>query len=298
MTGRWACLAFMLVLALSPSSTWAEDPPQFLLAWGSPGTDPGQFDRPWGVAVDGVGAVYVADAHNFRIQVFTGTGDWIREWQVEGEPLALAVDANGNVFVATFQGQLLKYTNNGALVTQWGGIGAAGVAVDPSGNVYLADTGNHRIQKFTNDGVFVAQWGTFGAGDGQLNTPTGVATDGAGYVYVADNENRRIVKFTDNGAFVTSWGSDPDFYPRGVAVDAGGNALVLETINVRVQKFTNTGVFLTQWWAGDDLSFGVAVDAAGNVFIADTGSFQIRKFGPAPTPTARSTWGRIKAAYR
>lgn len=270
MTGRWVCLASILVLALPPSDTWAEDPPQFLLAWGSQGSGPGQFDRPWGVAVDGAGMVYVGDAHNFRIQVFSGTGDWIREMQADRlEPLALAVDANGNVFVTTFQNQFLKYASNGALVGLWGGIGGFGVAVDPSGNVYVADTNNHRILKLTNDGVFLAEWGTFGAGNGQLNAPTGVATDGAGYVYVADWENRRIVKFTDNGGFVANWGSDPNFYPRGVAVDAGGNLIVLETLNQRMQKFTSTGVFLTQWGL-DFLGYAVAVDPTGNLFIADT----------------------------
>jgi DNA-binding beta-propeller fold protein YncE len=304
MTGRQVCLAFLLVLALSPSKAWAEDPPLFLLEWGTLGNEPGQFEFPIAVAVDRAGTVYVADASTSRIQVFTSTGGWIREWQIEGmAPSGLAVDSNGNVFVAASQNFILKYTGNGVLLTQWGGGGAndgafngpSGIAVDAGGNVYVADRFNGRVQKFTNDGVFVTKWGTAGIG---------VATDGAGFVYVTDQDNRRVVKFTDNGGFVTQWTSDPDFYPSGVTIDAEGNVVVLELMNDRVQKFTSAGAFLTQWGgfgSGDgefDFPFGIAADAAGDVFIADSGNSRIQKFGPATTPTARTTWGRIKAAYR
>ena len=319
MTGRWACPVFMLIVAISPSTVQAESPPPFLLMWGSCGTGPGQFDLPRGIGMDGVGTVYVAEGTSRiagatpRIQVFTSTGGWIGEWQLDGaEPSALAVDGNGDVFVAVSHDMIRKYTSSGALVTQWGGGGAHegafnspnGIAVDPDGYVYVADSQNHRIQKFTNDGVFVTKWGTLGAGDGQLASPTGVATDGAGFVYVADQDNRRVVKFTDNGVFVTQWGSDPDFYPQGVAVDDGANVFVLESINCRVQKFTSTGVFLTIWGGADsgdgqfNLPLGIAVDAEGSVFIADSGNCRVQKFGLASTPTTIATWGRIKATYR
>ena len=68
------------------------------------------------------------------------------------------------------------------------------VAVDGSGNVYVADTENHRIQKFGPDGTFLTQWGSLGSGDGEFNRPYGVAVEG-GFVYVADTNNHRIQKF-------------------------------------------------------------------------------------------------------
>ena len=71
----------------------------------------------------------------------------------------------------------------------------SGVATDGSGNVYVADTGDHRIQKFDASGVFLATWGSHGTGNGQFDSPTGVATDGSGNVYVADTRNHRIQKF-------------------------------------------------------------------------------------------------------
>ena len=82
-----------------------------------------------------------------------------------------------------------------------------GVAVDVSGNVYVADTGNHRIQKFDSEGNFLRKWGTLGSGDGQFGYPYGVAADGSGNVYVADTDSHRIQKFDSEGNFLTKWGT-------------------------------------------------------------------------------------------
>ncbi len=79
-------------------------------------------------------------------------------------------------------------------------ISPAGVAVDSSGNVYVADTGNHRIQKFTSDGHFVTKCGVEGSGDGQFRNPADVAVDSSGNVYVADTGNHRIQKFEQPAA--------------------------------------------------------------------------------------------------
>ena len=82
-----------------------------------------------------------------------------------------------------------------------------GVAVDSSGNVYVADTNNNRIQKFDSSGTFITKWGSSGTGDGQFEYPTGIAVDSSGNVYVADTDNHRIQKFDSNGTFLTKWGS-------------------------------------------------------------------------------------------
>ena len=90
----------------------------------------------------------------------------------------------------------------GTFLLKWGApLGAGngelnsptGVATDGSGNVYVADTGNHRIQKFDANGTFLTAWGSQDSGDGQLQAPIGVAPDGNGNVYVLDDE--RIKKF-------------------------------------------------------------------------------------------------------
>ena len=174
------------------------------------------------------------------------------------------------------------------------------VAVDGSGNVYVADTVNHRIQKFTSGGTYLTQWGTYGSGNGQFLNPQGIAVDGSGNVYVADTMNRRIQKFTSGGTYLTQWGTlgtgNGQFDdPRGVAVDASGNVFVADYGISRIQEFTSTGAFVTKWGTPGtgngqfNRPFGVAVDASGNVYVADYMNSRIQKF--ASTGTYLTQWG-------
>jgi hypothetical protein len=156
----------------------------------------------------------------------------------------------------------------GTLLTQWGSAGSgngqfsglSGVATDGSGNVYVVDAGNDRIQKFDGSGHFLTTWGSPGSGNGQFDfgepffsvSPAGVATDGSGNVYVADFSNNRIQKFDGNGHFLSTWGStgsgNGQFSgPGGVATDLSGNVYVVDTSNDRIQKFDASGTFLTAW---------------------------------------------------
>ncbi len=176
-----------------------------------------------------------------------------------------------------------------------------GIAVDAAGTrVYVADTGNHRIQKYTPTGSLVSKWGSQGSGSGQFKSPGGIAVDAAGNVYVADSGNHRIQKFTSSGDFISTWGSqgagDGQFsYPGGVAVDTAGNAYVVDTANHRIQKFTASGVFIAKWGSqgsgNGQFSWpsGIAVDAAGNVYVVDTYNSRIQKFSSSGTYITR--WG-------
>ncbi len=165
-----------------------------------------------------------------------------------------------------------------------------GIAIDSSGNVYVADTGNHRIQKFTSSGQFITKWGSLGNSDGQFYSPHGVAVDSSGNVYVVDTSNHRIQKFTSSGQFITKWGSfgdaDGQFNnPYDLAVDSSGNVYVADTYSHRVQKFTENGAFLAKWGSagyGDgQLNYpqGIAVDSSGSVYVSDYAtSHRVQKF--------------------
>jgi sugar lactone lactonase YvrE len=165
----------------------------------------------------------------------------------------------------------------------------SGIALDSSGNVYVADTLNDRIQKFTAGGQLITIWGNFGNGDGQFHSPGGVAIDGSSSVYVAELDGCRVQKFTSTGQFITKWGSagsgDGQFIsPSGIAIDSSGNVYVTDSVNNRIQKFTSGGQSITKWGssgiADGELNFpsGIAIDSSGYVYIADSSNFRIQKF--------------------
>ena len=116
--------------------------------------------------------------------------------------------------------------------------------MDASGNVFVADTGNHRIQKFTSGGTLLKEWGSWGNGDSEFAYPGGVAVDGDGDVYVSSDSDKthvvifytdRIQKFTGAGGFITKWhGLD---YPEGLAVDEEGKVYVADSENNRIAVF-------------------------------------------------------------
>jgi sugar lactone lactonase YvrE len=197
---------------------------------GTPRTQNGQFSEPLGVAVGPNGRIYVSDRFNHRIQVFNSSGGFVSKWGKNA-------GAGG-------------YWNFGWLDGEF--IIPSQIATDLSGKVYVADSGNARVQVFDANGVFIRKFGSFGSGNGQLISPIGVAVDLLGNIFVSDYGNSRIQKFDANGNYLMQWGTygtgDGQFrQPMELAVDALGYVYVADRVNGRVQKFTNNGVFVTKW---------------------------------------------------
>lgn len=193
----------------------------------------------------------------------------------------------------------------------WGSQGAGngqfnsptGVAVDPSGNVYVADYGNHRIQKFNSNGNYITQWGS----PGDSYFAESVAVDLSGNVYVVGNETT-IKKFDPNGNLITTWeNSFNDLGSGQIATDLLGNVYATNhyvcylsacpgpMTRYSIRKFDSNGNLMVEWGesGASDGQFlsprGVAADAYGNVYVADTGNHRIQKFDS--TGNFISKWG-------
>ena len=300
--------------------------------------------NPSAVAVDSSGNLFIADA-NGRIRK-VGTNGIITTVAATNTSLAVpsgvAVDASGNLFIAdTYNQRILKVNVNGIITTVAGngyvnpdngegaysGDGSAatnarlnypyGVAVDASGNLFIADSNNGRIRKVNVNGIIttVAGGGANYPGNGGAATnavlyaPTGVAVDASGNLFLADAINNLIRKVDVNGIITTVAGGGANYganypgdggaaidarlnYPSGVAVDASGNLFIADTRNSVIRKVDVKGIITTvagngsQGYSGDGGAAtnaslngptGVAVDASGNLFIADSNNYRIRK---------------------
>ena len=267
---------------------------------------------------------------------FSGSGDGTGSAARFSTPFGVAVDSAGNVFVADWANHTIrKVTSAGEVTTLAGSAGSAGtndgtgtaarfnnptgVAVDSTGNVFVADSRNYTIRKVTAAGVVTTLAGramVSGSADGtgtsaRFTRPTGVAVDSAGNVFVADLYHM-IRKVTAAGVVTTlagramvsgtndGMGSSALFnQPTGVAVDSAGNLFVADTWNSTIRKITTAGVvttlagkaFATGSVDGEGASarfyypWGPAVDSTGNVFMADLFNHTIRKLTAAGVVT-------------
>lgn len=161
-----------------------------------------------------------------------------------------------------------------------------GLAVDATGNLFVADSKNHRIQKLDPQGKPLLAWGAQGAEPGQFNDPCGIAVSKDGFVYVADTWNHRIQKFDLNGNFLLEWRDATGFWgPRGIAVSPDGQSIYLtDTGNKRVLRFDPQGNLLKTWGGegtkpGEFIEpVGIAVDGEGRVVVVDTGNRRLQVF--------------------
>ena len=175
------------------------------------------------------------------------------------------------------------------------------VAIDSAGNVWVADTGNDRIQKYNPKGEFLLQFGSPGSGNGQLDAPSGIAIGGAGNVWVADTGNDRIQKFNGQGEFLAKFGSSGSGFtqfdePVGLAFPKTGLAVIFvaDRGNDRVQVLSGGGTFYGyigshgsgpgQLIEPSQIVFGAPTEQFSNTFfVTDSGNDRVQRFALAGT---------------
>ncbi len=314
------------------------------------------LQSPYGIAIDSEGTLYLADQFNQRIRkvtsegiITTVAGEGTKAYGGDGGPATdaslagptnVAFDKSGNVYIADRDNNRIRKVDTSGIISTvagngnigYGGDGGpatsanlaspTGIAVDTSGNLYIADRDNHRIRKVNNSGIIstVAGNGVAGNGDGQgiatdanLYSPTSLAIDSVGNIFIADRDNHLIRKLTPSGNISTVAGDGSYFYngdgipainaslaaPSGVAFDNDGNLLIADSGNFRVRRIDANGIISTvagngtYGFSGDGvaatatrLTFvsGVTTDDSGNIYIADTDNHRIRMVSAPPKP--------------
>lgn len=324
-----------------------------------------QLNGPFSAVLDSSGNLYIADQFNHRIRmvgtdsnISTVAGDGTNGYTGDGgtatsatlyDPQCVVVDSSGNLYIADTNNNVVRKVSGGKITsvagspdgnsgyTGDGGQGVvaqlshpAGLTLDSSGNLFIADTGNAAIRKLiTATGIIstvAGQGGPGFGGDGglaskvQFNNPTGLAFDAAGNLYIADTGNHRVRMMAPNLIVSTVAGSSTNGFtgdggaatkarlnsPKGVAIDSGGNLFIADTNNFRIRVVARYGTIYTvagsgsSHYVGDGgpaanagFSFptGVATAASGSVYVMDTQNNVVRLLTPVPGVPAISAGG-------
>ncbi len=230
---------------------------RFLLLWQMEETDKG---KPKGMCCDERGNIVVVEPHYSRVNHFSSDGKLAYRWGEHGTnegqlyfPRAAAVNARGDIIVSEYgvRERLQRFTaQGGKLLSSIGRLGtsegefdrAEGICVDRDGQVYVADSCNHRVQVFSDDLKFLRTFGRAGQGSGELSYPYDIQVDASGLIFVCEFGNSRVQVFDARGKtkeLIGKAGSAPGEFsnPWGIALDSHGNLFVADSQNHRVQKF-------------------------------------------------------------
>lgn len=281
-----------------------------LLTFGSYGTEPGQFDNPFGVAVTPEeDRVFVSDKAHHRIQVFDSKGAFLKTYGSFGsnpghfyQPHGLA-SSSDRLYVADTQNHRIQvFTHSGVFLFEFGGPGEDGGSFNQPKDVglsqddevlYVADTSNHRIQAFGEEGGFLFEFGTYGKGVGQMRSPSCVLVTPDFDVLVCDTQNHRILRFAFDGTYLDSikpvdeWAL---YYPYGAALRSDGFLAVADSYHHRIQVLEPSGLLWDAFGSSgpepDEFNYpmGLAFGPSGNLYVVDAQNDRVVVFGYSALP--------------
>jgi sugar lactone lactonase YvrE len=242
-----------------------EGPVQFELLWEATGGRE-LFSRPYGLGIAPDGNLWVANGGKDRFEIFAPDGTYLETWGTPGSG----------------EGEFEFYAPESGY-----GVAYGDVDFDADGNIYVLDTGNHRVQKFDSDRHFLRAWGSKGDGEGQFLAPPSIAVGADGRVYVPDEKRHDVQIFDSEGTYLGAFGEegsgDGQFnVTAGVAVDRSGDVWVADYTSGRIQRFSADGEFRDAWGSagsGDGQigsPDGVAVDAMGHVFVIEATNLRVQ----------------------
>jgi len=300
--GALVCVA----LALGFSAQAQDVKFEHVMTIGSEGTGEGQFKYVEDFAFTKDGRLLVTDAAHAWVQVFDKTtGKFISRFGGKGEddqhldkPEGIAVDPDGNIFIADYNtGFIKKYDASYKWLLTFSEYGSEkGQNIKSEfmdirdGKLYMPEAGNHRVDVFDLNGKFLFDFGGQGSETGKFNVPESAKFSSEGKLYVADLKNDRIQMFDKDGKFLKTWGKSGSGEgelksPAGIALDKDDNVYVTEIGNDRVQVFDKDGNFLAMWGKkGSGVGefgnlHGIIIDKEiGLIYVGDTANNRVQVF--------------------
>ncbi len=314
----------------------AEFSPQgsLLREWGTKGTGPGQLEDAYRLQIGPEGNIWLAEWGNNRVQVFSQTGEYLYGFGTYGSGEGQFWHARGigfynsNVYVLD-SGEFDTNSNNriekwqkinrvplysGSFGSYGSGAGQfkepVGLAVDGSGNVWVADWANSRFEEFRGNGEFVRSVGVHGSEPGQVEGIEGITVDPKGNVWIVEGGDDRVEEFTSEGVYVKSFGSpgsgEGQFHnPSGLTVDTNGNLFVADRGNHRVEELNAEGKYVRSFTRSSEKEgpFDVQLDANGDLWVSYAWEGKIAEFSPQGSllrewGTKGTSPGQLEDAYR
>ncbi len=250
---------------------------EFQARWGSYGEGQSQFNQPTDLAVGSDGNVYIADGYNERVQVYGPRGEFILMFGYD-----VVTGGSAGFEICAGYPQICQKGARGNGNGQFHS--PSGVAISSSGDIYVADSQNNRVQVFGSNGSFKTQFG-----QSYIQNAGGVALDKNDNAYVVDTENRQIDVFDSTHSYKISIGfpilNTPADVEIGLDTADGKRSLYIpDSASNNVRVFDSDGRHLGSWDGSNSPSVfrypnGVGIDGQGNVFVADTINHRIAKFG-------------------